>query len=51
MPHLPLGMVGLIQVGDDTSNLDEIQGVNLPGQAAGRMALLLENVSAEAATQ
>lgn len=47
MPHYPLGMVGLIQVGDETPNLDEAQGVKHPGQAAARMALLLENVGAE----
>ena len=47
LPHYPLGMVALIQVGDDASNLDDVAAGKYPGKAAERMALLLENVSAE----
>jgi pseudoazurin len=46
-PHYPLGMVALIQVGDDASNLDAVSSVKHPGKAAARMALLLENVKAQ----
>lgn len=40
-PHFALGMVGLIQVGDDTSNLAAIQGLKLPSKAQARMGELL----------
>jgi pseudoazurin len=46
-PHYPLGMVALIQVGDDTSNLDAVSSTKYPGKAATRMAILLENVAAQ----
>jgi pseudoazurin len=45
-PHFPLGMVALVQVGDDAYNLDAVSSTKYPGKAAGRMALLLENVAA-----
>ncbi len=45
-PHFPLGMVALIQVGDDASNLDAVASGKYPGKAAQRMTLLLENVQA-----
>lgn len=44
-PHYALGMVGLIQVGDDASNLDAALAVDHPGKAADRMTALFENVS------
>ena len=44
-PHFPLGMVALIQVGDDASNLDAVASGKYPGKAAARMAVLLENVT------
>lgn len=40
-PHFPLGMVGLIQVGDNPSNVDEIKELKLPGKAKQRMDELL----------
>ena len=46
LPHYPLGMVGLIQVGDETPNLADAQTVKHPGKAAQRMAVLFEQVSA-----
>ncbi len=52
LPHYPLGMVGLIQVGDETPNLADAQTVKHPGRAAQRMAELFEQVSGGAgATQ
>ena len=45
-PHFPLGMVALVQVGDDAHNLDAVSSTKYPGKAAARMALLLENVAA-----
>ena len=39
-----IGMVGVIQVGDDTSNLDAAMAVKHPGRAGERMAALLEQV-------
>jgi len=47
-PHFALGMVGLIQVGDSTDNLADIQSVRLPGRAAAKMALLVEQVGSSA---
>lgn len=41
LPHFALGMVGLIQVGDDTSNLDAVKEAKMPGKAADRMEELL----------
>jgi len=36
MPHLPMGMVGLIQVGGDSSNLEALKAVKVPPKAAAR---------------
>lgn len=44
LPHYALGMVALIQVGDDTSNFDAVSSEKHPGRAAERMAVLLERV-------
>ena len=41
-PHVVLGMVGLIQVGDSTANADAITALKLPSKAKTRMAELLE---------
>lgn len=43
-PHYALGMVGLIQVGDDTSNLETLKAVKLIGSAKKRMAELFAQV-------
>ncbi|KKB12523.1 plasmid stabilization protein [Devosia geojensis] len=48
LPHFGMGMVGLIQVGDDTSNLEAVQGARYPGKAAARMEELLGQVTAGA---
>jgi pseudoazurin len=43
-PHFSLGMVGLIQVGDDTSNMAAVQALKLPAKAQARMTELLAMV-------
>ncbi len=43
-PHYPLGMVGVIKVGDETPNLEAAEAVKQPGKAAQRMDELLEQV-------
>lgn len=40
MPHVGMGMVGLIQVGDSTANLAALQDKRLPGRAQARLAEL-----------
>lgn len=45
MPHFAMGMVGLIQVGDDRHNLTELMNVRLPGKAAARMMELFAKTS------
>ena len=49
LPHYALGMVALVQVGDETPNLDASLEVRHPGKAGQRMAELFENVEAGAA--
>ncbi len=44
LPHFAMGMVGLIQVGDSTENLDAAQTAKLPGKAKTRMAELMAQV-------
>ena len=44
-PHFSMGMVGLIQVGDDRHNLKEIMDVRLPGKAQARMMELFAKTS------
>lgn len=45
LPHFAMGMVGIIQVGDDISNLDSAQTARLPGRAGPRMAELIAEMS------
>lgn len=44
-PHLGMGMVGVIQVGDGNANLDQVKAVKLPGKAKTRMEELLAQAS------
>lgn len=44
LPHYGMGMVGVIQVGTSTDNLEELKAVRHPGQARGRMEALLQQV-------
>ena len=48
LPHYALGMVALIQVGEELPNLDQSVEVQHPGVAGARMAVLFENVDVEA---
>ncbi|MET4701389.1 pseudoazurin [Constrictibacter sp. MBR-5] len=41
MPHYGMGMVGVIQVGDDTGNADAAKAVKHPGKANKVMAALI----------
>ena len=50
LPHAGMGMVGLIQVGDSTENLDAAQTAKLPGKAKTRMAELMAQVGSGAAS-
>jgi len=45
-PHVGLGMVGLIQVGENPANLAAVQETKLPGKAKARLAELLEEQAA-----
>lgn len=45
LPHVGMGMVALIQVGDEAPNLDKVKGVKLPGLASKRMATLLQKLN------
>jgi pseudoazurin len=45
MPHFSMGMVGLIQVGEDKSNLTELMNAKLPAKAQARMMELLAKTS------
>ena len=44
-PHFSMGMVGLIQVGDDRHNLKDLMDVRLPGKAQARMMELFAKTS------
>lgn len=44
LPHYGLGMVAVIQVGDDTSNLEAASAVRHPARANQRMPVLLSQV-------
>lgn len=44
-PHFGMGMVGLIEVGNDKSNLTELMNVRLPGKAQARMMELFAKTS------
>lgn len=44
-PHYGMGMVGLIQVGDNKSNLNDLMAVRLPPKAQARMMELFAKTS------
>jgi len=44
-PHYAMGMVGLIQVGKDRSNMSEMLNARLPARAQARMAELFAKTS------
>jgi pseudoazurin len=45
-PHVGLGMVGLIQVGENPANLEAVQETKLPGKAKTRLDELLQEQAA-----
>lgn len=46
LPHLPMGMVGLIQVGDAPANEDAVEDFKWPAKAKQRMEELLKEQEA-----
>lgn len=44
LPHYAMGMVGIIKVGEAAPNLEDATAVGHPGQAAKRMAELLDGI-------
>lgn len=48
LPHQGLGMVGLIQVGDSTDNVEAVQAVKLPPKAKARMDELVAEATGAA---
>ena len=43
-PHATMGMIAMVVVGDDMSNLDDIKGVKIRGKSKRKMKELLENL-------
>jgi len=43
-PHYPLGMVAVVVVGDDLSNLDAVKAVKNPGKAQQRFEEIFEEL-------
>jgi pseudoazurin len=41
-PHMMLGMIGVVLVGDDPTNLDKLDPSSLPGKARAKLETLLE---------
>ena len=41
LPHIALGMVGIIQVGDSTANLDSLRNAQIPAKGKARLDELL----------
>lgn len=44
-PHFGMGMVAVIQVGDDTSNLEAVQSAKMPKRARERLDAALSEVN------
>jgi pseudoazurin len=51
LPHLGMGMVGLIQVGDEVPNLDAAKAVKLPGLGGKRMTVLFDKLNTSTAAK
>jgi pseudoazurin len=51
IPHFGMGMVGLIEVGDNTSNLASARQVKMPPLPTKRMATLFEQATQHASAQ
>ena len=50
-PHVGMGMVGLVQVGDDLSNLEAAKAVKVPGFGGKRMSALFEMLNTTTAAK
>lgn len=50
-PHFGMGMVGLIEVGDNTANLDAIRQIKLPPLTTKRMTALLNQATQSTTAQ
>lgn len=46
LPHYTMGMVALVEVGGDTSNLTALEAAKLPKMAAKRLAPVLKTLNA-----
>lgn len=44
LPHYGLGMIGLVVVGGDTSNLDAVKGYHFQGMSVARAKTLFEHL-------
>ena len=44
LPHAGLGMVGVIQVGESNTNLDDVKNIKMPGKGMSRVAELIAQV-------
>jgi len=51
IPHFGMGMVGLIEVGNNTANLDAARKVKMPPLPTKRMTALFEQATKQAAAQ
>ena len=45
LPHAALGMVGVVQVGEDTSNLNQLQNAKVVGKGKARLSELVSQVA------
>jgi len=43
-PHLGMGMIGVVVVGGDMSNLEDVASARYPGKAKKRVAALLDEI-------
>ena len=47
LPHFAMGMVAMVVVGDDTSNLEAAKGVKAPKKAKERFEAIYEQIEAK----
>jgi pseudoazurin len=51
VPHYGMGMVGLIVVGDPSSNLQKAEAINHPGKAKSTFAALFKEIGTQTTAQ
>ena len=44
-PHKNMGMIGLVVVGNDTSNIDKIAQIELSGMSSNKLAQLIKKIN------